>query len=129
MVLDDLSEMEETHVDCLGGTLRHISAGFVGALAECRLERTTFNTVFRGAKRVLPTTVCEATQVHARLKEMTCSRAGEVNVLAYTSKLNHAPFQAWARLPENWTLLNDAAATEDQPKDFRASGVQILIVE
>ena len=127
VVLEELSEVEEIHVECLGGTLRHSSAGFVGPLAEYCLERMTFDTVFLGADGVSPEAICEADLVQTRLKEMMCSRAGEVIVLADSSKLNHAPFHAWAKLPENWTLITDAAATESQLEPFRNAGVKTRI--
>lgn len=129
VVLEELSEIEEVHVECLGGTLRHSSAAFVGPLAEYCLERMTFDTVFLGADGVSPDAICEADLVQTRLKEMMTSRAAHVVVLADASKLHHAPFHAWAKLPEMWTLITDAAATETQLKDFRAAGVLIHIAK
>lgn len=46
--------------------------------------------------------------------------------LADSSKLHHAPFQAWARLPGTWTLITDFSATAEHHKDFRTTGVKIL---
>ena len=39
-------------MDCLGGTLRHISHGFVGSLAGAALERQSFDRVFLGTDGV-----------------------------------------------------------------------------
>ncbi|ASN37881.1 DeoR/GlpR family DNA-binding transcription regulator [Paeniglutamicibacter terrestris] len=127
VVLDELAEAQEIHVECIGGTLRHSSAAFVGPLAEYCLERMSFDTVFLGADGVTPEAICEADMVQTRLKEVMCSRANTVYVLADSSKLNHTPFHAWARLPEAWTLITDAAASDAQLEAFRAAGVKILI--
>lgn len=129
VALEELAEIEEVHVECLGGTLRHSSAAFVGPLAEYCLERMTFDTVFLGADGVAPTAICEADLVQTRLKEMMCSRANQIVVLADSSKLHHAPFHAWAKLPDVWTLITDAAATDNQLKDFHTAGVEVLLAE
>lgn len=129
VVLEELAEVPEIHVECIGGTLRHSSAAFVGPLAEYCLERMTFDAVFLGADGVTPDAICEADLVQTRLKEKMCSRANEVFVLADSSKLNQAPFHAWAKLPDAWTLITDMAVTDAQLVPFIKAGVQIHTVE
>src|SRR4029078_8792289 len=38
-----LADADAVRVECIGGTLRHLSQGFVGPLAEATLERLTFD--------------------------------------------------------------------------------------
>jgi DeoR/GlpR family transcriptional regulator of sugar metabolism len=45
-VLAELANIENVRVECLGGTLRPLSQGFVGPLAEIALERLTFDRGF-----------------------------------------------------------------------------------
>lgn len=126
-VLEELAEADGIHVECLGGTLRHPSQGFVGPLAEAALERMTFDAVFLGADGVAPDAICEADLQQTRLKEMMCARSARVVVLADASKLGRAPFHAWAKLPEAWTLITDGSATEEQLEPFRAADVEVLV--
>lgn len=60
--------------------------------------------------------------VVACVKEMMCRQASTVVVLADTSKLEAAPFYAWAKLPARWTLVTDDSATEEQLLPFRNVG-------
>ncbi|GAA1487501.1 hypothetical protein GCM10009626_02470 [Brachybacterium sacelli] len=48
--------------------------------------------------------------------------------LADASKLGHAPFHSWARLPLPWTLVTDDGADERQVSLFRRSGVEVHMV-
>ena len=115
------------HVECLGGTLRHRSAAFVGPLAEYCLERMSFDSVFLGADAVTPDAICEADLVQTRLKEKMASRAQRVFVLADSSKLNQHPFHAWAKLPEGWTLITDAQASPSQLEPFKEAKVEVIV--
>lgn len=126
-VLEELAEVDAIHVECLGGTLRHPSQGFVGPLAEAALERMTFDRVFLGADGVAVDSICEADLQQTRLKEMMCRQAHEVVVLADASKLGAAPFHAWAKLPEHWTLVTDDSATEEQLEPFYLAGVEVSV--
>ncbi|MFD1210547.1 hypothetical protein ACFQ36_00625 [Arthrobacter sp. GCM10027362] len=68
-VLEEFAEPDDVHVECLGGTLRHPSQGFVGPLTEAARERLTFDKVFLGADEVTPGTICEADLQQTRLKK------------------------------------------------------------
>jgi Transcriptional regulators of sugar metabolism len=50
-------------------------------------------------------------------------------VLADASKLGAAPFHAWAKLPEKWTLVTDDSATEEQLEPFHDAGVEVLMAK
>jgi DeoR/GlpR family transcriptional regulator of sugar metabolism len=50
--LQVVADVADVHVECLGGTLRHLSQGFVGPLAEAALERFTFDRAFLRADGV-----------------------------------------------------------------------------
>ncbi|MET8868340.1 DeoR/GlpR family DNA-binding transcription regulator [Nonomuraea sp. NPDC004580] len=116
------------HVECLGGTLRHVSQGFVGPLAEAALSRMTFDRAFLGADGVTAEDgICEAGLQQTRLKELMMARSGHVYVLVHAAKLGRRPFHAWARMPDHWTLVTDTSATDDLLEPFTARGVETVI--
>ena len=127
--LEELADADDVRVECLGGTLRHLSQGFVGPLAEASLARVSFDRAFLGADAVTADRgICEAELEQTRLKEMMIERAGTVYVLAHASKLGQRPFHAWAPLPEGVTLVTDSSATSDQLDPFRDAGVKVVTV-
>jgi len=127
-VVQHLAEADRVHVECLGGTLRPASLGFVGPLAEAALDRMTFDHVFLGADGVLASGhVVEADLVQTRLKELMCRQSARVWVLADGSKLGRATYHARAALPEGWTLVTDASAPADELERFRAAGVDVRV--
>jgi DeoR/GlpR family transcriptional regulator of sugar metabolism len=127
-VLQELADVESVHVECLGGTLRPLSQGFVGPLTEAALERMTFDRVFLGTDGInADGDICEADLRQTRLKELMARRADKVYVLAHAAKLDHRPFHAWARLPLPWTLVTDANADAGVVDTLRAKGVEVVI--
>ncbi|HSZ40823.1 MAG TPA: DeoR/GlpR family DNA-binding transcription regulator [Trebonia sp.] len=119
--LTELAGAEDVNVICLGGDLRHISHGFVGPLAELSLARLTADRAFLGADGLdARFGICEASPVQTRLKELMMDHADHVYVLADSSKLGTAPFDAWAPIERAWTLITDSDATEEQLAPFRA---------
>ncbi|GAA2605593.1 hypothetical protein GCM10010411_44710 [Actinomadura fulvescens] len=52
--LNELADVDAVRVECLGGSLRHLSHGLVGPLAEAALEKLTFDRAFLGADGVSP---------------------------------------------------------------------------
>jgi DeoR/GlpR family transcriptional regulator of sugar metabolism len=127
--LQELSDIETLHVECLGGTLRPLSQGFVGPLTEAALERMTFDRVFLGTDGVSPEHgICEADLRQTRLKELMARRAEHVYVLAHAAKLGRRPFHAWAKLPPGWTLVTDAGADPDLVSALRARSIDVEIV-
>ncbi|MGD6742121.1 DeoR/GlpR family DNA-binding transcription regulator [Streptomyces sp. BH106] len=126
--LHALADAEGVHVECLGGTLRPLSQGFVGPLTEAALERMSFDRVFLGADGVtVDRGICEADLRQTRLKELMARRADHVYILAHGSKLGRAPFHAWAALKEGWTLVTDASAPAEQVRAFEARGVRVEV--
>ncbi|GLZ13918.1 DeoR family transcriptional regulator [Actinomadura sp. NBRC 104425] len=117
----ELADATEIDLVVLGGSLRHISQGLVGPLAELTLSRLTADRAFLGADGLdAALGICEASLVQTRLKEQMAERAREVYVLADASKLGRAPFGAWAALPGPWTLVTDHTADEERLAPFRA---------
>ncbi|WP_344944697.1 DeoR/GlpR family DNA-binding transcription regulator [Actinomadura miaoliensis] len=117
----ELADAPEIDLVVLGGSLRHISQGLVGPLAELALSRLTADRAFLGADGLdAALGICEASLVQTRLKEQMAERAREVYVLADASKLGRAPFGAWATLPGPWTLVTDHTADEERLAPFRA---------
>lgn len=128
--LQALADVDEIHVQCLGGTLRHVSQGFVGPLTEAALERMTFDRAFLGADGVTADSgICEAELDQTRLKEQMAGRAEEVYVLAHAEKLGRRPFHAWARLPRGWVLVTDDTADPDALAPFIAAGVPTIVTD
>lgn len=129
-VLNELADVAAVHVECLGGTLRHLSQGFVGPLAEAALEKMTFDRAFLGADGVTPDGgICEADLQQTRLKELMARRAEHVYVLVHGGKLVRQPFHAWAPLSRKWTLVTDHHADSDAVAAFTASGIEVVIVD
>ncbi|GAB3760642.1 DeoR/GlpR family DNA-binding transcription regulator [Microlunatus parietis] len=114
---------------CLGGRVRALSDAFVGPLTEAALERLSFDVAFLGADGVTSDSgLCEAEPEQTRLKELMARRSRQVYVLAHAAKLNHRPFHAWARLDRPWTLVTDVGAPDEVVAEFRAGGVEVVVV-
>ncbi|WP_067964225.1 DeoR/GlpR family DNA-binding transcription regulator [Nocardiopsis trehalosi] len=129
-VLEELATAEHVHVECLGGTLRHLSAGFVGPLAEAALSRMTFDRAFLGADGVdARDGICEASLQQTRLKELMAHRSEKVYVLIHSAKLGRRPFHAWARLDPGWTLVTDADAAPEALAPFHEAGVEVVVAD
>lgn len=126
--LHELTTAEDVTVHCLGGTLRPMSEGFVGPIAEAALERMSFDRVFLGADGVTTEGLCEAELVQTRLKELMARRADHVYVLAHSAKLGRRPFHAWARLDPGWHLITDTEADPVQVEKLRAAGIEVSVV-
>jgi DeoR/GlpR family transcriptional regulator of sugar metabolism len=125
--LESLADAEGVRVECLGGTLRHISHGFVGPLAEATLQRLTFDRAFLGADAVSAERgICEAELEQTRLKELMMARAGTVYVLAHADKLGRHPFHAWAPIPPGTVLVTDDSAAAAQTDPFEAAGQMVV---
>jgi DeoR/GlpR family transcriptional regulator of sugar metabolism len=86
--LAELGDAESVTVHCLGGTMRPLSQGFVGPLAEAALERVTFDRAFLGG--VTAEGLCEADLAQTRLKELMARRARR-RVLGMTGGIVLAP--------------------------------------
>lgn len=125
-VLNELAASQQIIVNCLGGTLRPVSSGFVGPIAETVLERVSFDRAFLGADSVdAQRGICEADLQQTRLKELMAQRADKVYVLAHGAKLGRRPFHAWARLPGGWTLVTTPSDTDLDA--FNRHGVHVEI--
>ncbi|MCS7478551.1 DeoR/GlpR family DNA-binding transcription regulator [Umezawaea endophytica] len=128
--LQELAGSESVHVECLGGTLRHLSQGFVGPLTEAALERMTFDRAYLGADAVTPENgLCEADLQQTRLKELMMRRADEVYVLAHAEKLGRSPFHSWVRMPSRWTLVTDDSVDPRLVDQFTKRGAQVVTVD
>jgi DeoR/GlpR family transcriptional regulator of sugar metabolism len=125
--LEALADADDVRVECIGGTLRHLSQGFVGPLAEATLQRLTFDRAFLGADAVTADLgICEAELEQTRLKEIMIERAGKIYILAHADKLGRKPFHAWAPIPKGATLVTDNDATDAQTRPFETAGLQVV---
>lgn len=118
--INELADDDDITVIALAGQLRHTSQSFVGPLTDLTLARLTADRAFLGADGLHARDgICEASPEQTRTKELMMQRARHVYVLADSSKLGQAPFNAWAPLSPPWTLVTDDGATEDQLEPFR----------
>jgi DeoR/GlpR family transcriptional regulator of sugar metabolism len=126
----ELLGADDVEVVALGGTLRHISQGFVGPLTEMMLDRLSADRLFLGADGLVADRgICEFSTVQTRLKELMATRAREIYVVADHTKLGHAPFNAWAPLERPWTLVTDDGATAEQLAPFhQLSHAHVVVV-
>jgi DeoR/GlpR family transcriptional regulator of sugar metabolism len=125
--LEALADADDVRVECIGGTLRHLSQGFVGPLAEATLQRLTFDRAFLGADAVTADLgICEAELEQTRLKEIMIERASKIYVLAHAEKLGRKPFHAWAPIPKGATLVTDTDATDAQTLPFEKAGLYVV---
>jgi DeoR/GlpR family transcriptional regulator of sugar metabolism len=125
--LEALADADDVRVECIGGTLRHLSQGFVGPLAEATLQRLTFDRAFLGADAVdARLGICEAELEQTRLKELMMDRSNAVYVLAHAGKLGGRPFHAWAPIPGGATLVTDESATDAMTDPFTAAGLTVV---
>ncbi len=129
-VLQELSWAGSIHVECLGGTLRSVSNGFVGPLAEAALERMTFDRAFLGADGVTAEDgICAVDLQQTRFKELVAHRADRTYVLVPAAALGRRPFHAWAPLPPGWTLVTDDSADSASLAPFRARDADVIVVD
>ncbi len=128
--LEELAYAKGVEVLCLGGRVRPLSQGFVGPLTEAALDRMTFDRVFMGADGVSAERgICEADLEQTRLKELMVRQSNVTYVLAHSAKLGQHPFHAWARMPQQWTLVTDGAADSTELARFRDCGISIVVVD
>lgn len=97
----------------VGGRLRPVNQGMVGAVAERFLDAITPDIAFVGAEGVDPAKgICCPSIEQASFKAKIMERAREVYVLADSSKLCREAFNYWAPLPDKARLITDAADEE-----------------
>ncbi|WP_329250968.1 DeoR/GlpR family DNA-binding transcription regulator [Actinoallomurus sp. NBC_01490] len=119
--LNALADSEGVELIVLGGTVRHVSLGLIGPIAESTLRGVTADAVFLGADGVTADRgLCETTAEQAALKRLMVEQADEVYVLADASKIGRTSGHWWTALDRPWTLVTDAGATEEALAPFHA---------
>jgi DeoR/GlpR family transcriptional regulator of sugar metabolism len=126
----ELATADAIEVVVLGGSLRHISQGLVGPLADLTVSRLTADRVFLGADGIVADRgICEASIVQTRTKENMAARGRHVYVLADSSKIGRAPFDAWAPLEFPFTLVTDDGVSDARLAPFREiPNINIVVV-
>lgn len=123
----ELAMATDIEVILLGGKLRHISQGLVGAMTDLTLTRITADRVFLGADAIhAQLGICEADLEQTRTKELMAQRGRQVYVVADSSKLGESPFDAWAQIG-NYTLVTDWRATAAQIEPFEQAGITVRV--
>ncbi|GHH86086.1 DeoR family transcriptional regulator [Streptomyces sulfonofaciens] len=119
--INELAGVPGVELIVLGGTVRRLSLGMVGPLAEAAVARLTARAVFLGADGVVAGRgICEARPEQAALKELMISRSRSVFVLADAGKLGREESYWWAGFEAPWTLITDDGATDRQLAPFHA---------
>ena len=127
--LSTLAREEGIELTVLGGSVRRLSMGTVGPLADLMLGRITADKVFLGADGLAAGRgLCEATQEQAALKSRMIAQSGAIYVLADATKLGYTGQQAWTPLERPWTLVTDAGASAEQLAPFRADPMVTVLV-
>lgn len=127
--LSTLVREEGIELTVLGGSVRRLSMGTVGPLADLVLGRVTADKVFLGADGLAAGRgLCEATQEQAALKSRMIAQSGAIYVLADATKLGYTGQQAWTPLERPWTLITDAGASAEQLAPFRADPLVTVLV-
>lgn len=122
-----LAESARLDVLLLGGSLRRLSHGTVGPLADLALDRLSFTVAFLGADAVDPHRgIGEPTVEETVIKERVAARAERVVVLADSTKLEVGGAPAWTCLPGGWTLITDEDAPSHLEARCAAEGVTLL---
>jgi DeoR/GlpR family transcriptional regulator of sugar metabolism len=115
----------------IGGTLRHVSSGMVGPIAEQVMTSITADAAFLSADGVTAARgLSEGTAEQASLKRKMVDNAREIYVVADSTKLGLDTSHWWTPLERSWHLITDDQATEEQLEPFRAlEHVQIHLAE
>lgn len=112
----------------LGGNLRATSMSTVGPLAIEALQRMTADRAVMSADGVVAGRgLCEASLDQVALKSAMIAQSRETIVLANAGKLGRAEQMAWAPLPRRWTLVADAAVSQDQRRCFAEAGADLVV--
>ncbi|MDP4002756.1 DeoR/GlpR family DNA-binding transcription regulator [Methylobacterium sp. NEAU K] len=112
----------------LGGSLRATSMGTVGPLAIEALQRMTADRAVMSADGVVAGRgLCEASLDQVALKSAMIAQSQETIVLANAGKLGRAEQMAWAPLPRRWTLVTDAAVSQDQRQRLAEAGACLVV--
>lgn len=118
-----LEDSDGIELIVIGGTLRHVSSGMVGPLAEQVMSSITADAAFLGADGVTASRgVSEGTPEQASLKRIMVENARDIYVVADSTKLGVESSHWWTALDRPWHLVTDDEATEQQLAPFRALG-------
>lgn len=114
----------------LGGTVRPLSHGLVGPLAELAVSKLHFDVAFFGVDALDSTLgIGEATLEEISVKESVATRSSEIFVLADATKLDHSTPPAWSTFNKQWTLVTDDSANPALTAGFSRLGVQVDLVQ
>lgn len=107
----ELSSREKIEVVCTGGILSSRSLSYVGPLAEQALEHYYVNKAFLSCKGVhVERGLTESNELNARLKDKMIGMAGQVILLADSSKLGVQDFAQVTSLDGVNVLITDQHA-------------------
>jgi DeoR/GlpR family transcriptional regulator of sugar metabolism len=126
-----LEDSDGIELVVIGGSLRHMSSGMVGPLAEHTMSSITADAAFLSADGVTAARgLCEGTPEQAALKRIMVDNSRELYVVADSSKLGVESSHWWTALDRTWHLVTDDEATQEQLQPFRGQGnVEIHVAQ
>lgn len=128
-VATELSSKEKIEVIATGGIVAQRSLSFVGPLAERSLDAYYVNKVFLSCKGVhLERGISESNELQGRIKEKMIERAGEVILLADSSKFGVQEFTYVAGLEQVKTIITDRRIAKETVEALEARGIAVVIV-
>lgn len=113
-------------VHLIGGTYRKKRQDFCGHLAENMLESISFQKCFLGADGIGIDTGIMATDAYtARSNQIVAERAGQMYLLADSTKFMRRSFMQYAAIDEAQTVITDTDLSDDIFELFLQHGVNI----
>ncbi|OOF22110.1 transcriptional regulator [Salinivibrio sp. IB574] len=128
-IVNAIAELESQHTVLMpGGTYRHKSASFHGALAEQAFQKFSFDKLFIGADGFDltqgTTTYNEAYQV----SQAMCQAAGTIIVVTDSSKFGRRSPNVVVPINQIDVLITDAGIDPEHVKTLTQQGIDIRIV-
>lgn len=126
-VAQALIDLAPVRVTLLGGVLRAENASLVGPMAVAALESLWFSQLFLGAGAIDEAgTITSANDAEARLNQAMLSRAGQVHVLADSSKFGQRLTYGVAQLAVPMAVISDAGLDAVWDDRLQAKGAGLI---
>jgi DeoR/GlpR family transcriptional regulator of sugar metabolism len=127
-VANVLASSENLTVVMMGGTVRPLSHGIVGPLAQIAISRMSFDLAFLSADTVDPQRgIGEPTLEETIVKEAVAGVSDRVWILADSAKFESERPPAWTSFDRPWELITDAGICAADLEAFEKEGVRVHV--
>jgi DeoR/GlpR family transcriptional regulator of sugar metabolism len=124
-----LSDAPKLSLMLIGGILRHVSNALVGPQAEQMISGLHADHCFLTTVGIDPAVGATTLDIlEAQLDARILSAAREVTILADSSKFGHRSLAVIAGVERLHRIITDAGAPSEIVDQFRARGVEVLLV-